>query len=308
MWFLKNKYSNIHIPADVPRCMHDRFACNYAAITKNTGRLFLFSADQKMEHLNKDFYGNDIATEANNPAHIFTIASQTPIGALATQLGLIARYASHYRNINYIVKLNGKTDLISFEQEDPLSKQLWSVEQAIQLANNSRIHIRGVGYTIYVGSEFEPKMLHQAAQIVYEAHQHGLIAILWVYPRGKAITHPKQGNLIAGAAGLACALGADFVKINPPEASENKSSAQWLAIAAQAAGNTKVVCAGGARTDAKQFLPELYEQLHTGKTAGCAIGRNLFQRSLADAQKFANAVAALVYGDVSVSDAVKLLI
>ena len=31
-------------------------------------------------------------------------------------------------------------------------------------------------------------MLEQAAHIIYEAHQHGLITILWMYLRGKAVS------------------------------------------------------------------------------------------------------------------------
>src|SRR5882724_2997900 len=104
---LKNQFI---IPADVPEHKHDIFTKNYNAITRNTGRLFLFSCDHKIEHLNTDFYGKSIAPQALHPEHMFRIASQGNVGAMATHLGLMARYAKQYPDINYIVKLNGKTN------------------------------------------------------------------------------------------------------------------------------------------------------------------------------------------------------
>src|SRR5579864_9387764 len=98
---------SITIPADVPKSAHQTYLAHYAAITKNTGNLFLFAADQKIEHLNTDFYGNTIHPDANSPEHLFKIASQGSIGAFATHIGLIARYGRQYPKIHYIAKLNG---------------------------------------------------------------------------------------------------------------------------------------------------------------------------------------------------------
>ena len=72
----------------------------------------LFAGDQKIEHLNKDFYGKGIAKEDNNPEHLFRIASKATIGGFAAQYGMITHYGRDYKNINYIVKLNSKTNLV----------------------------------------------------------------------------------------------------------------------------------------------------------------------------------------------------
>lgn len=295
--------NNFIIPADVPASMHTEFQNNYDAITHGTGRLMLFACDQKIEHLNASFYGKNIAADDNNPTHIFNIAQQGKIGALATQLGLIARYAHNYSGINYIAKLNSKTNLVKTAQHDPMSALLWSVEQVVALKEQSQLPIRGVGYTLYLGSEYESAMLAQAAQVIYTAHQHGLVTVLWVYPRGKAVTDERTAEIIAGAAGVANALGADFVKVNPPDAQPDKTSAQLLNIATQAAGNTKVICSGGAAQDPQQFLRELYDQLHIGNTAGNATGRNIHQRTLKDAVAMCNAIAALVIENKSLEEA-----
>lgn len=301
----KSPKHTLTMPADVPQAAHKQFKHNYTAITRSTNRLFLFACDQKMEHLDLDFQGSGIHADARTLEHVFNIASRAPIGALATHFGLISRYGNAYPNINYIVKLNGKSNLIPTKQHEPFSNQLWSVADVVALKKTSKLSICGVGYTIYLGSEYEHVMLAQAAQIIHQAHQHGLIAIIWIYPRGKAITNDADPVLLAGAAGIAHSLGADFVKIKQPENAKGKSDAALLTRAIAAAGNTGVICSGGEKIDPQDFLKELHEQLQVG-AQGCATGRNIFQRSEKDAIAFANAMAALVYKNESVHNALKI--
>jgi len=222
----------------------------------------LFAADQKIEHLNYDFYGDNIHPNAQTPEHLFKIAQKGRIGAFATQLGLIARYGRIYSELTYIAKLNSTTNLINSTINDPLSQQLWSVEDVVDMKYNADLNICGIGYTIYLGSIYESQMLHEAAQAIFQAHQHGLVAILWVYARGKAIINDTDWELIAGATGVAAALGADFVKVKAPTAQGTKTSAEFLKIATLAAGNTKVICSGGTAQAPEKFLSELYEQIH----------------------------------------------
>jgi len=295
----------IDIPADVPSDMEAEFSTNYAAITKKTNHLFMLACDQKMEHLNNDFYGTDIHPDALHAEHIFNIAKQGYIGALATNLGLIARYGKKYPKIPYIAKLNGKTDLVQVLQKDPYSKQLWTVADAVALKEEHEINICGVGYTLYLGSEYESEMLSQAARIINDAHRNGLVTIIWIYARGKSIKDDETGQLIAGAAGLAATLGSDFVKVKPPHESDNLSSHQWLKIAAAAAGNTKVICAGGKKVSPELLLKTIEEQITQGSTAGCAIGRNIFQHSLTEAVAITKAIGSVVYDNKSVEQALK---
>lgn len=292
-----------HIPADVPNNKADAFKENYTALTHNTDRLFIFSCDQKVEHLNADFYGPDIDPEDNDPEHLFYIASHAAVGGMATQLGLIAQYGPQYPYVNYIVKLNSKTDLIPKEQRDPLSKKLWTVDDVLTFKQETNLPIRGIGYTIYIGSEHESIMLTQAAQAVFKAHQNGLVAILWMYPRGKSVEHERSGEIIAGAAGVAATIGSDFAKIYPSDPTDDKTTLQWLAVAAQAAGKTKLICSGGEKIEPETFLQQLYDQIHQGDTAGCAVGRNIHQRPSTQAIAFANAIAGIVYDNADVMQA-----
>ena len=159
-----------------------------------------------------------------------------------------------------------------------------------------------MGYTIYLGSEHEGEMLAQAARMVFQAHQAGLVTVLWIYPRGKAVKDEKDPHLIAGAAGMAATLGSDFVKVNYPEKTGQDSSLIFRE-AVQAAGRTKVVCAGGESTDARSFLQRLHDQIHISGAAGNATGRNIHQRPLAEAVRLCNAVYAVTVDNASVDEA-----
>ena len=300
------KHTTIPISASIPTEYRADFINNYKAITQGTGRLFLFAADQKMEHLHKDFYGTHVPQSINSPEYLFELATSKYIGAFATHLGLITCYAHKYPNINYIAKLNGKTPLIPTDHDDPISRQLWTIKDVIDI-KRAGVTICGVGYTIYIGSKYESIMLHEASKIIHKAHRAGLVTLLWIYPRGQAVKDERDGMLLAGAAGIAASLGSDFVKIKPPVSDNTHTSAEWINIAHQAAGTTNVICSGEEHTDVQTFFERLHEQLHVGHAGGTAIGRNIFQRPKHKAEKFMQAVAALVYHNVDVATALKIV-
>jgi fructose-bisphosphate aldolase / 6-deoxy-5-ketofructose 1-phosphate synthase len=299
--------NEMKVPASIPEHSKETYIQNYLKATKESGNLFLFAGDQKIEHLNKDFYGKDIAADDATPQHLFEIASKAGVGAFATQLGLISLYGNDYKDINYVVKLNSKTDLVPIKQAEALSLMLYSVDDVVDFREESKLNIVGVGYTIYLGSEYETQMLQEAAQVVLSAHQNGLLAVLWIYPRGKAIKNERDENLIAGAAGVAACLGADFVKVNPPDAKDSMQSAQMLKQATMAAGRTKVICAGGKKEDEQNFLERLYNQIHVGEVRGCAVGRNIHQKNLNNAIKFCKAISAILIDGKDLETAKKYL-
>ncbi|MGC8703521.1 MAG: aldolase [Thiomonas sp.] len=290
------------IPADVPERERARYLANLHRATQGSGRLMLMAGDQKVEHLNDDFVGDHVAADDGDPAHLFRIASAARIGAFATQLGLIARYAGDHRDVPYVVKLNAKTHLLPVGSVDPLSRQWHTVEQVVRLRDGAGLNIVGVGYTIYPGSTFEAEMLVEAARAVFEAHQHGLLAILWAYPRGKSVSDERDPHLIAGVAGLAACLGADFVKVNAPH-----GGPQALREAVRAAGRTGLVCAGGSERGAEAFLAELHAQINQAGAAGSATGRNIHQRPLVEAVRLCNAITAIDCDGASLNDALRIL-
>ena len=296
---------DVLVPQDVPPERRDDYVDNYLRITKNTGRLMLFAGDQKVEHLNRDFFGPGISPEDGDPEHLFRIAKRGRIGVFAAQLGLIARYGMDYPEIPYLVKLNSKTDLVKTDQMDPVSRQLVDVDQVADFADDSGLDVLGVGYTIYLGSEREAEMLREAAQIVYRAHRQGLVTVLWIYPRGKAVIDEKDPHLIAGATGVAAALGSDFVKVSYPK-KEGEMSEEIFKEAVAAAGRTGVVCAGGASRDPASFLQQLHDQIHVSGAAGNATGRNIHQKDLDEAARMCDAISAITLDDASVEEALRI--
>ncbi|MGB0757531.1 MAG: aldolase [Patescibacteria group bacterium] len=282
-------------PLTVPPKKAREYSQRFKKATHDTGNLFLFAGDQKVEHMNDDFVGANIPDVAADPEHYFKIASQANIGVFATHLGLIARYGRDYKDVPYLVKLNGKTNLIPKEDKDPLSRRWIDVGDVVSFQEDSKLPIMGVGYTVYLGSEFESLMLHQAAEIVVDAHRHGMLAVLWIYPRGEAVKDEKDIHIIAGAAGVGLALGADFVKVNYPYSDDPKTSAEQYKEVTTAAGKAGVLCVGGSKQDSDVYLSHVKEQINTAGARGVAVGRNIYQNSVEDAIAVANSISEIVY-------------
>ena len=295
-----------YLPADVPAEKEGDFLQNFEEATGGSGRLMLFAGDQKVEHLNNDFHGASIPAEDNNPEHLFKIASAADIGVFATQFGLISRYGRDYKDVPYLIKLNSKTNLVPYTAKDPYSQQWLEIPDIVRFKENSGLDIKGVGYTVYLGGEHEHSMLREAARIVHEAHEHGLLAVLWMYPKGPFVKDEHDAHLIAGAAGVAACLGADFAKVKVPY-DNGAFKPELLKEATQAAGRTGVLCEGGSKIDEAAFLKELYEQIHIGGSRGNGTGRNIHQRPLEEAVKMADAIYAVTVKNATVDEAMQRL-
>jgi len=291
------KTKDFRVPLDVPKRSRKTYIDNYLKATKASGHLMLFAGDQRIEHLNKDFVGKGIHKDDADPEHFFRIASEGNIGVFATQLGLISHYGEDYKDIDYLVKLNSKTNIVPLKQADPYSEQITTVKQVIDFKKENKLNIVGVGYTMYLGSEHESKMLKKASQIIYEAHQEGLIVVLWIYPRGKALKDETSPETIAGATGVANCLGTDFTKVICPD----KDAKQAIT----AAGRTKVIFSGGSSVKFEDFLKTLDKQLKIG-ASGNATGRNIHQKSLKEAKAMCNAIYALTVEGRTITEALKI--
>ncbi len=302
---MTTKTTDVRVPLDVPRAAKKTYIQNYMEMTHGSGRLMLFAGDQKVEHLNDDFFGPDASPDDATPEHFFRIASKARIGVFATQLGLIANYGMDYKKVPYMVKLNSKTNMIKPSQADPRSPSWFSIQDIVDFKARSGLRILGVGYTVYLGSEFETELLQEAAQVVYQAHRHGLVSVLWIYPRGKAVKDERDPHVIAGATGVAACLGTDFVKVNYP-VKKGCESKEVFKEAILAAGRTKVVCAGGGSEDVESFLKTLHDQINVSGAMGNATGRNIHQKPLKEAVGMCNAIFAVTVEGKGVKEALKI--
>jgi len=292
----------INIPLSVPRHNISEYKKNYCFLTNNSGRLLLIAGDQKVEHLNNDFFGPDIPKDDASPEHLFKIAAASNGGALATHLGLVSRYGGTYKNIPYIIKLNGKTNIGTCEEKN--SSQLWwSVDDVLKFKKQSGLKIVGIGYTLYLGGRHEAKMLTEAARAIFEAHQAGLTAILWVYPRSKGVNE-ENIHTIAGGAGIAASLDADFAKVKYPYKAKNLIlTARNFHEATLAAGQTKIICVGGKKRSTDDLFKYLEKQITISGTAGLAIGRNLHQRPLDEATRLSQALGSIIFRNKTAEEA-----
>lgn len=226
-------------------------------ITKNNRALFL-AYDQGFEHGPAEFNDKNI-----DPEYILNIGVKCGFNAIILHRGVAEKYylgTSFQKNLPLILKLNGKTNL---SENEPLSLQVCSVSEAVELG------AAAVGYTVYVGSRHEPKMLQEFGKIVEEAHRYNLPVIGWMYPRGGNI-NPDDPKTIAYAARVGLEIGADMVKV--------KYGGDLLTTKriVEAAGKCKVIVAGGIKTEENAFLETARIVIKAG-AAGIAVGRNIWQ-------------------------------
>jgi class I fructose-bisphosphate aldolase len=226
-------------------------------ITTN-GKAIYLAYDHGIEHGPVDLKGKSL-----DPNYILDIAVKGGYNAIVLQKGVAEKYYPAYRDkIPLIVKLNGKSRLVGGE---PISRQVCSVAEAVELG------AAAVGYTIYLGSQHEAKMLEEFGRIEEEADRHDLVVIGWIYPRGKGVKDDDSPEITAYAARVGLELGADMVKI------KYCGSKECFAQAVKAAGKTKVVLSGGPKVSDQEFL-KIVENIMAAGAIGLAVGRNVWQR------------------------------
>jgi len=220
------------------------------------GRGLLLAYDQGLEHgPSADFDERNIS-----PSFVMDLALKGGFNGVVLQKGTAERF--YNGKVPLIVKVNGKTNIAKGE---PLSRQVCSVEYAVSLG------AKGVGYTIYLGSAHEPRMFAEFGKIQEQAHEKGLPAIAWVYPRGAAVTNDTSKETVAYAARAALELGADAAKI---KYTGDSGSFAW---AVRAAAGVKVFMSGGPKAETDEaFLRQVKGAMEAG-AAGLAVGRNVWQ-------------------------------
>ena len=247
------------------------------ALLKN-GRGFLLAYDQGLEHGPTDFNDENV-----DPEQIVEIARKAGVfTGLIFQKGVAEKY--YQKDATglppLVVKLNGKT---SFHKgEEPYSPQLCSIEEAVSLGASA------VGYTLYVGSEYEGQMMREFAPLEAEAHKRGLPVIGWMYPRGSRVAGKENTKeTVAYAARVGLELGCDLVKVHY---TGEVASFSWVV---KSAGRAGVLAVGGPRESEDAFVKYAGEVMEAG-AAGMAVGRNIWQSD--NPVELAKRVAEVIYG------------
>lgn len=178
-----------------------------------TGYVSILPVDQGIEH-------SAGASFAPNPAYfdpenIVKLAIEGGCNAVASTLGGLGIVSRRYAHkIPFILKLNHNEFLTYPNQFDQI--RFASVKQAFDLG------ARGVGATIYFGSDESKRQIQEVTGMFQQAHELGMFTVLWCYLRNAAFkTKEVDYHLAADLTGQANHLGvtieADIIKQKLPE-------------------------------------------------------------------------------------------
>jgi class I fructose-bisphosphate aldolase len=177
-----------------------------------TGHVSILPVDQGIEH-------SAGASFAPNPAYfdpenIVKLAIEGGCNAVASTLGVLGAVSRKYAHkIPFITKLNHNEFLSYPNKYDQIF--FASVKQAFDMGAVA------VGATIYFGSEESDRQIQEVSRAFAQAHELGLVTILWCYLRNAAFkTKEADYHTAADLTGQANHLGvtiqADIIKQKLP--------------------------------------------------------------------------------------------
>jgi len=260
-----------------------------------TGKMVILPVDQGFEHGPARSFAKNPA--GYDPEYHFQLAIESGCNAYAAPLGFIEAGARKYAGqIPLILKLNN-SDSLSKLGGAPISAVTSSVKEAVRLG------CAAVGYTIYPASDARNAQYEALRAITEEAKAHGLVVVVWSYPRGSGVSKDGETavDIAAYAAQIACQLGAHIVKVKPPKElvelgeakkvyEEQKIPRATLAdrvkhvVQSSFNGKRIVIFSGGEAKGTDAVLEEI-RGLKDGGSFGSIMGRNAFQRPRAEAMK-----------------------
>jgi fructose-bisphosphate aldolase, class I len=274
-----------------------------------TGYVSILPVDQGIEH-------SAGASFAPNPAYfdpenIVKLAIEGGCNAVASTLGVLGSVSRRYAHkIPFIVKFN-HNEFISYPNTyDQI--RFASVKQAFDMG------AEGVGATIYFGSEESKRQIQEVSEMFQQAHELGLLTVLWCYLRNPAFkTKEKDYHVSADLTGqanhLGATLGADIIKQKLPEnnggysalnfgktdkrvysvlSSDNPIDLTRYQLANCYMGRAPLINSGGAaagETDLKDAVKTAVINKRAGGT-GLISGRKAFQRPMQEGVALLNAI------------------
>ncbi len=270
-----------------------------------TGKLVILPVDQGFEHgPGRSFAPNP---PAYDPRYHFQLALDAGCNAYAAPLGFLEAGAREFAGDLPLILKASNHDLL-MNEKDPDQALTATVHDALRLG------CVGIGFTIYPGSANRLKMYEMVRAQAEEAKKHGLVVIVWAYPRGSELSKEGESAIdVCGyAAQIACQLGAHIAKVKIPTAhleqpeAKKVYEAQGVPIATlperiahivQCAfgGRRIVIFSGGTETSDDALLEEV-RGVQAGGGFGSIIGRNSFQRTHDDAVRLLGQIMDIYQG------------
>jgi class I fructose-bisphosphate aldolase len=211
--FIDRVWINSDRPAPVLRSLQSLF--DHGRL-RGTGYLSILPVDQGIEHsAGASFAPNPIYFDGEN---IVRLAIEGGCNAVASTLGVLGSVCRKYAHkIPFILKINHNEFLSYPNTYDQIL--FANVQQAFELGATA------VGATIYYGSEESKRQIQEISAAFHEAHQLGMVTILWCYLRNSAFNKTKEGgpdyhvsaDLTGQANHLGVTIEADIIKQKLPE-------------------------------------------------------------------------------------------
>lgn len=273
-----------------------------------TGKMVILPVDQGFEHgPGRSFAMNP---PAYDPRYHFQMAIDAGCSAYAAPLGFLEAGAAEFAGqVPLILKANNH-DVLQ-DEKDPLGGMTASVTDALRLG------CIGIGYTIYPGTADRRLQYEQLQELALEAKEVGLVVVVWSYPRGGGLS--KEGetalDVTAYAAQIAAQVGAHIIKVKLPSAHLEQPDAKKVyekvnvpretqadrvrhIIQSAFNGRRVVIFSGGAKKEDEAALLDEMRAIRDGGGFGSIMGRNVFQRSKADALALLNKVMSIYSGEM----------
>ena len=177
-----------------------------------TGYVSILPVDQGVEHSagasfapNPDYF---------DPSKIVELAIEGGCNAVASTFGVLGAVARKYAHkIPFMVKFNHNELLTYPNQANQIP--FGNIRQCFEMGATS------VGATIYFGSEQSGEQIQYVSDMFAEAHDYGLVTVLWCYIRNDAFKtggkdYHTAADLTAQANHLGATIQADIVKQKLP--------------------------------------------------------------------------------------------
>jgi class I fructose-bisphosphate aldolase len=252
-----------------------------------TGKLVILPVDQGFEHGPARSFA--VNPPAYDPRYHFQLAIDAGCNAYAAPLGFLEAGARDFAGeIPLILKINNHDVLL--DEKDPLPALTSGVHDALRLG------CAAIGFTIYPGSAERVGMYQQLREAAAHAKEHGLVVVVWSYPRGSSLSKDGETAIdVCGyAAHIAAELGAHIIKVKLPtekleqEAARKVYEKEKVPIATLTErvrhvvqctfnGRRIVIFSGGATVGDDAIFQEV-TAIREGGGFGSIMGRNAFQR------------------------------
>jgi len=273
-----------------------------------TGYVSILPVDQGIEHsAGASFAPNPACFD---PENIVKLAIEGGCNAVASTFGVLGSCSRKYAHkIPFIVKINHNEFLSYPNKFDQI--MFGSVREAWNMG------AAAVGATIYFGSAESDRQIQEVSRAFQEAHELGMVTILWCYLRNSAfkvgdIDYHVAADLTGQANHLGVTIQADIIKQKLPEnnggynalkfgktskkvyeelTTDNPIDLTRYQVVNCFMGRSGLINSGGA--SGNNDLADAVRTAVINKRAGgmgLISGRKAFQKPMADGVKLLNAI------------------